>query len=104
MAGKAKDITGYTTESGITVIKRVENKGTKPQWLCKCFCGNEFITRSDALKSGHTKSCGCLQKKKASEACIDMTGQIIGKWKVLSKSSTSTNSRQVKWLCECSCS
>lgn len=64
MAGKAKDLTGYTTESGVTVIKRVENKNNKPQWLCKCFCGNTFITRSDALKSGHTKSCGCLQRKK----------------------------------------
>ena len=87
MAGKAKDITGYTTESGITVIKRVENKGTKPQWLCKCFCGNEFIARSDALKSGHTKSCGCLQKKKAKEIitawnksiALDLTGKKFGK-------------------------
>ena len=65
MAGKAKDITGYITESGITVIKRVENKGTKPPWLCKCFCGNEFIARSDALKYGHTKSCGCYEKEKS---------------------------------------
>ena len=38
MAGKAKDITGYTTESGITVIKRVENKGTKLQWRVRT-CG-----------------------------------------------------------------
>ena len=87
MAGKAKDLTGYTTESGVTVIKRVENKNNKPQWLCKCFCGNTFITRSDALKSGHTKSCGCLQKKKAREIIIkrnkdnalDLKNQRFGK-------------------------
>lgn len=27
MAGKVKDLTGYTTESGVTVIERAENKG-----------------------------------------------------------------------------
>ena len=31
MAGKAKDLIGYTTESGVTVIERAENKGAKPQ-------------------------------------------------------------------------
>ena len=31
MFGKVKDMTGYITESGVTVIKRVENKGTKPR-------------------------------------------------------------------------
>lgn len=30
-------------------------------WLCKCSCGNEVIVRSSRLKSGHTKSCGCLK-------------------------------------------
>lgn len=39
MAGKVKDLTGYTTESGVTVIERAENKGNKPRWFCKCFVG-----------------------------------------------------------------
>ena len=29
MAEKVKDLTGYTTESGVTIIKRVENKNNK---------------------------------------------------------------------------
>lgn len=60
MAGKAKDITGYTTESGITVIKRVENKGTKPQWLCKCFCE---VSAAHLTEHHGTQSCGCIQSK-----------------------------------------
>ena len=33
------------------------------KWLCKCDCGNKIIVRSDNLKTGHTKSCGCIHKK-----------------------------------------
>ena len=32
-----------------------------------------------------------------------MTGQVIGRWRVVSKSDNSSKGRQVKWLCECSC-
>ena len=30
------------------------------RWRCKCECGNEVIVASYKLKSGHTRSCGCL--------------------------------------------
>ena len=29
-------------------------------WKCLCECGNEALVTGSALKSGHTKSCGCL--------------------------------------------
>jgi hypothetical protein len=32
-------------------------------WLCKCDCGNEKWVRAAELLNGHTKSCGCYQKK-----------------------------------------
>lgn len=30
-------------------------------WLCKCDCGNEKIVKSGHLRSGKTRSCGCLR-------------------------------------------
>lgn len=36
-------------------------------WLCRCDCGNEVIVSGDSLRSGLTKSCGCLRKAKAKE-------------------------------------
>lgn len=30
------------------------------KWLCRCECGNEVTVSGGHLKSGHTKSCGCL--------------------------------------------
>jgi hypothetical protein len=32
-------------------------------YRCECECGKETIVRSSFLRNGHTKSCGCLQKK-----------------------------------------
>lgn len=37
------------------------------RWICKCDCGNTTIVGQNKLKSGHTQSCGCLQKQRASE-------------------------------------
>lgn len=30
-------------------------------WHCRCDCGREVITTGQKLKSGNTKSCGCLR-------------------------------------------
>lgn len=32
----------------------------KKKWVCECDCGNTTIVEDNKLKSGHTKSCGCL--------------------------------------------
>lgn len=32
-------------------------------WECMCDCGNSIITTGGSLKSGHTKSCGCLHRE-----------------------------------------
>ena len=35
----------------------------KSYWLCNCDCGNETVVSIGNLRSGNTKSCGCLQKE-----------------------------------------
>jgi hypothetical protein len=32
------------------------------KWLCRCDCGTETATISYKLRTGHTRSCGCLQR------------------------------------------
>ena len=39
-----------------------DRKG-KRQWLCQCDCGKGVIVRQESLRSGHTKSCGCLSRE-----------------------------------------
>lgn len=48
-----------------TVIKRAENHITSggysvTMWNCVCKCGNIRVVRGSDLKSGKSKSCGCL--------------------------------------------
>lgn len=31
-------------------------------WECSCLCGNSFEALGESLKSGNTKSCGCLKR------------------------------------------
>lgn len=33
----------------------------KSKWLCKCDCGKETTVSQGSLKSGNSKSCGCLK-------------------------------------------
>ena len=74
--GKFVDMTGWkmwehgVPDSKLTVIKRVEDyispKGIhRIKWLCECNCPEHgtTITSTDQLRSGRTKSCGCLQKE-----------------------------------------
>lgn len=50
--GKFIDLTGKRF-GRLTVIKRVENDNQKkPQWRCKCDCGNETIARANSLRLG----------------------------------------------------
>ena len=60
----------------LLVIKRVENnKYGKSQWLCKCDCGNKKIVSSHCLKSGDTKSCGCLKRNSGIKHGLRFTRQ-----------------------------
>lgn len=36
-------------------------------WLCRCDCGNEIVTRGSCLVRGEAQSCGCLQKEQLSK-------------------------------------
>ena len=72
-------------------------KGGK--WKCKCDCGNEIIVDTRNLNSGHTQSCGCLQKQKASLNTTDMTGFENKGIKVLSKAESKNG--YAYWNCIC---
>lgn len=48
----------------LIVLERVENdKYGNSKWLCKCDCGKQVEVLGIHLRSGHTKSCGCLKKE-----------------------------------------
>jgi len=58
------DLTGQKF-GRLVILKQLKSKsfnsGAKSNWLCRCECGQEIEVTGGQLKSGHTKSCGCIQ-------------------------------------------
>lgn len=54
-----KDIPRGAVFNRLTVVKELDGT-TQRKFLCKCSCGKKKIVQLGHLKSGHTKSCGCL--------------------------------------------
>lgn len=102
--GKFIDLTGQTF-GRLKVIQKTTKAGNEWQWLCECKCGKQCIVRGVNLRTGTTKSCGCLKQesdKKTKNNVIDLTGQIFNHLTVL-KRDGSDKRGEAKWLCECDC-
>lgn len=49
--------------SRLTVLSMEENSNRKDvRWLCQCQCGKQKYISGKNLRSGHTRSCGCMQE------------------------------------------
>lgn len=46
----------------LLVLHREEAAGRCATWMCRCDCGQRKAVRSDDLRQGRTKSCGCYQE------------------------------------------
>lgn len=80
-----KDLTGQTF-GRLTVLSfaGIRRRG-KSYWLCECACGAQTIAWGSNLRSGKTRSCGCLLKDYRSK-----------KWRTHGKS----NTREYKAWCD----
>ena len=58
-----EDLTGKKFGK-LTAIKPTTKRNISHRviWLCACECGNQTEVSADHLKSGNTKSCGCIGK------------------------------------------
>lgn len=62
--GSYEDLTGKWFGK-IEVLNRApREQGGRPKWVCRCGCGKIFIAQARYLKSGKTKSCGCLKSQR----------------------------------------
>ena len=59
--GNVIDLSGQTFGK-LTVIRQIGiTKFKSALWECRCDCGHVINVNSNALRTGHTKSCGCAR-------------------------------------------
>ena len=67
--GKKLELAGQTINRLVVIREYGRDKGGNVLWLCRCLgkngddCGKEVVARGDSLRSGNTKSCGCLKRE-----------------------------------------
>ena len=93
--GKLIDLTGKYGR--LTVLERAEDdKWNHRRYLCRCECGNEVVVDRSNLRSGNSKSCGCLF------AAEDLIGKTYSRLKVLKRVENGKNFMR-RYLCRCEC-
>jgi len=60
--GKLIDMIGKKFNR-LTIVSRAANEDTRAAWNCICDCGNNITLNGKQIRSGHTKSCGCIRKE-----------------------------------------
>lgn len=109
-----KDLTGKKF-GRLTVLKQTEDY-VSPNglhcavWTCRCDCGQIVDVRRDALTSGRARSCGCLQREKASDIgkskLNDLSGKRFGKLEVLELADDHilpSGTHEIMYKCKCDC-
>ena len=60
--GNPVDITGMRF-GRLVALHKIDDDRKETYWLCKCDCGKYIEVASGSLRSGNTRSCGCLQRE-----------------------------------------
>lgn len=102
------DITGEEYEN-FKVLRKGSGRYTsggqyKATWICLCKCGKEFEADSALIRSGRTKSCGCMNFKDRSKMSEDLSGRKFGRLTVVRRlKPEEVETVQYNWLCQCEC-
>ena len=81
----------------LTVLEKEGSRKGRMWWRCQCRCGALLSVAGKNLRNGHTQSCGCLQKERASEATSKRRkGKRPTNWKGIGGMS-STHWRRILW-------
>lgn len=89
---------GRLTLTSLAEIHTTPNGTKKYKWSWVCACGSTGASASSDLRSGRTRSCGCLQRETAARlASIDISAQRFGRLTAIRRAEGS------RWLCRCEC-
>jgi hypothetical protein len=88
----------------LTALRRegVSKDGRK-KWLCRCDCGNLIVASVSNLKTGHTRSCGCLRDREYRTMVDGTCLEVIASGKIYKNNTSgikgvSYHSRTNSWI------
>lgn len=94
----------------IVIEEAPERKHGEKQYLCECQCGTRKVITSYVLRSGSSKSCGCLAREVSQRKIHaitpspeDLTGQKFGRLTCIRLTDKLTWKHGAEWLCTCDC-
>jgi len=64
---KKIDLTGQRFGRLVALHQDIREKPGRAYWVCLCDCGKETTVRGGNLRSGDTRSCGCLSREVAQQ-------------------------------------
>lgn len=96
---KALDLSNNIFGNLVVLTKHSKDNFGRWKWLCQCGCGQQTVVASGNLKTGTTKSCGCLLHKQASNF-IDIINQKYGRLTV-TKSVKKSGISYYECVCDC---
>jgi len=98
---RIRDLSGQTF-GRLTVLEQAQNnEAGRVCWRCICTCGKECVVTAHGLKTGKSKSCGCL--KRESKNAVDLSGQTFGRLSVLFDTGKRSYKGTIIWRCQCMC-
>ena len=98
------DLTGQRFGRLLVLRRDLESTSNRPgaKWICQCDCGKEISVPASRLKSGQTKSCGCLRNQSILNTPYNLIGERFGHWTVLRKDPVKSGDGSY-FFCQCDC-
>lgn len=93
-SGPREDLTGQRFGK-LEVLGPAGSRSGRTAWRCRCDCGEETVVLGLNLRSGNTKSCGCLVRRQ------DLSGQRFGKLTAMEPAANVGGCTAWKCVCDC---
>ena len=90
------DISGRRFGKLVVVERAGSNANGRALWNCLCDCGKSVVVKGNALLSGNTRSCGCLNRP-------DIAGKRFGRLTAIRIDAGKSDSHNKFWICKCDC-
>ena len=79
----------------LLVVEHAGSKHSDALWLCQCTCGNRSVVAGSNLRSGNTRSCGCLSRELSKARSLPEGEAVLNQ--IITRMKRAAKSRGYQW-------